>query len=739
MKNMLNKVIINLTVLFKFILNSLLIILLTNSWLFAQNSKNELNVLTNNWLLYTDAPNSLYNHITGQAYDLLNQRELKIASLSSLSDWQQRQQFVRETLREIIGPFPEKTPLNAKITRIVEKDSFRIEHIIYESQPGFYVTCSMFIPTWLKKRDKAPAIIYCSGHSGNGYRGYQGVIINMVRKGFIVFAFDPVGQGERLEYYNPETKRSVVGGPTTEHSYPGSQTFVTGSSQARYMIWDGIRAIDYLLSRKEVDPDRIGITGRSGGGTQSAYIAAFDERILAAAPECYITNFTRLLQSIGPQDAEQNLFHEIVSGIDHADLLSVRAPKPAMLIATTRDFFSIQGARETADEIRGIYKVYGMEQNFAMVEDDAPHESTRNNREAMYAFFQQHLNNPGPSDDQEVELLVDDEIRVTGTGQVLTTQGGETVFSLNQNKAKKLAAQLHSSRQDLASHLDGIIHSAKKLSGYREPDKAYEPLFAGRLRRDGYVIEKYSIPGESDYVIPYLLMVPDNPNHKGLIYLHPEGKSINASPGGEIEKLVMEGFTVLAPDLIGTGETGPGDFQGDAYINGISYNIWFASILIGRSIVGIQAGDVIRLARQLEKHISCDGIYGLAIRQMAPILLHAAAFDPIITSIALIEPYSSYHNLVMNRFYKTGFIHSTVPGSLMAYDLPDLSASLAPRKLMIAGITDCMGNIVMPDSIQEDIDIITAAYKYRNAADQLQIIPAKAEGRKDYPVMDWIK
>lgn len=138
----------------------------------------------------------------------------------------------------------------------------------------------------------------------------------------------------------------MLGGPTKEHSYPGAQAFITGSSQAMFMIWDGIRAVDYLLSRKEVDPSRIGITGRSGGGTQSAYIAAFDDRIKAAAPENYITNFRRLLQSIGPQDAEQNMVSFIERGLDHPDLLIVRAPKPAMMITTTNDFFSIQGARK---------------------------------------------------------------------------------------------------------------------------------------------------------------------------------------------------------------------------------------------------------------------------------------------------------------------------------------------------------------------------------------------------------
>jgi predicted peptidase len=256
------------------------------------NAQNELNVVNDNWLKYSDAPNSLYHYLTGQAFNLLKERTDAVSGLNTLSGWQQRQNQIKETLLEIVGPFPEKTPLNAKTLRTIEKDGYRIEHIVYESQPGFYVTSSMFIPDGLRKKSKAPVVIYCSGHSDEGYRSaiYLHVIANLVKKGFIVFAFDPVGQGERLEYFDPKTGKSTVGGPTTEHSYPGAQAFITGSSQARYMIWDGIRAVDYLLTRKEVDPARIGITGRSGGGTQSAYIAAVDDRIYAAAPECYITN-----------------------------------------------------------------------------------------------------------------------------------------------------------------------------------------------------------------------------------------------------------------------------------------------------------------------------------------------------------------------------------------------------------------------------------------------------------------
>ena len=723
---------------FKIIFTLSLVLLLTNRMVNAQDN---LDVIRNNWHQFIDAPNSLYHHLTGQAYDLLDKRADKIAKLSFLSEWQQYQQWLRKTLLNVVGPFPEKTPLNAKVIRIIDKDDYKVEHIVYESQPGFYITSSLFIPGGLKRRSNAPAVIYCSGHTNEGYRSeaYQYIILNLVKKGFIVFAFDPVGQGERLEYYDPKTGRSVIGGPTKEHSYPGAQAFITGSSQARYMIWDGIRAIDYLFTRKEVDISRIGITGRSGGGTQSAYLAALDDRIYAAAPECYITNFTRLLQSIGPQDAEQNLFNGILRGIDHADFLLARAPKPALMITTTRDFFSIQGARETAKEVSRIYKAFGQDDNFSMVEDDFPHQSTKKNREAMYAFFQKHLDNPGSSNDQEVELLSKTELQVTKTGQVSTSFESETVFSLNRKESEKLIIELKSSRQDLANHLSNVLKTSKKLSGYREPIEVHEPVFAGRFQREAYVIEKYFVQGEGDYVIPYLLMIPEKSNNKALIYLHPSGKSAEVTANGEIEWFISNGFTVLAPDMIGIGEIGPGNFRGDAYIDGISHNIWYASMLIGRSIVGIQTGDVVRLSQLLEKNEKISDIYGVAREELAPVLLHAAAFNPAINRIAIIGPFYSYRYIVMNRFYNSSYIPGTVPGALETYDLPDLAASLAPRKLLIAGITDDLSKNIDSDNMVDDLTVIKAAYQYLNAGSQLSIIIREEPKEKpDNLFMEWI-
>src|SRR5262249_15269394 len=159
--------------------------------------------------------------------------------------WQQRQQSLHAAFLNIVGVFPQKTPLHANIEKTFSKDNYKVEDIIFESQPGFYVTSSLFIPSNLTS-GKAPAIIYCSGHSEDAYRNaaYQQPILNLVAKGFIVFAFDPIGQGERLQYYDSATKTSYIKERDQEHSYAGAQLFITGSSLAKYMIWDGIRAID---------------------------------------------------------------------------------------------------------------------------------------------------------------------------------------------------------------------------------------------------------------------------------------------------------------------------------------------------------------------------------------------------------------------------------------------------------------------------------------------------------------
>jgi len=698
-----------------------IIALLSNGHL---NAQYESDVLRNSWLQYSDAPNSLYHHLTGEAYHLLDLREEKTSRLSTPEEWQQRQEQIKQAMWDAVGPFPEKTALNPKITGKIVKEGYSIENIIYESLPGFYVTASLFIPDNIKK--PAPAILFCSGHSNIAYRRplYQLPLLNLVKKGFVVLAIDPIGQGERLQYYDRGKGESVIGGSTKEHSYPSLQVSLIGQSIARYFIWDGIRGIDYLVSRNEIDPSRIGVHGLSGGGTQTAYISALDDRVVASAPACYITSYRRLLESIGVQDGEQNFYHGLLKGIDHADFIEARAPKPTLIMATTNDFFSIQGVRETFAALKHMYGISGKPDHIELVEDDYVHGYTQKNREAMYAFFQRHLELPGTPDEEEVEYLSEKELQKTTTGQLSTSLGGETVFSLNRSKAEENIIELQKSRIDLKKHLPQAIISAKQLSGYKEPSVSDKSVFTGRVQNEGYAIEKYFVKGEGNYVVPYLLLVPDNPNNKAVVYLHPKGKTDAMEENNEIGLLVEQGFTVLVPDLLGTGELGGGNFKGDAYIDNISYNMWFTSMLIGRSIVGIQASDVVKLALLLKLRNRIEHVFGIAREEMSPVLLHAAAFNPVFSRVALIKPYSSYRSFVMNRFYAPRFVNSLVPGALTAYDLPDLAASLAPAKLLIFGMTDANRQI-NEDQISKDLKIIEDAYHLKNAKDQLEIMKQK--------------
>ncbi len=678
------------------------------------------NKATLQWTYYDNVKNPLFDFLMDEAYTLIGER-VAWEEDQSLDHWKARQQEVKNRLREAMNLFPEKTPLNARVTRTIRKEGFRVEHIVFESLPGFYVTSSLFLPSGKRRNEKLPAVIYCSGHNPASYDNarYQHEILNFVKKGFAVFAFDPIGQGERLEYINPETGGSTLrGGSVVQHSYPGLQAFVTGNAIARYMIWDGIRAVDYLMTRKEVDPARIGITGRSGGGTQSAFIAAVDDRIYLSAPECWITNRKRLLQSIGPQDADQNLLFEIERGIDHSDYLMVRAPKPTLIVTTTNDFFAIQGARETARDVSKVYRAYGQEENLQMIEDIGIHESTKANREVKYAFFQKHLNNPGSSVDEDVEPLTPEEMQVTPTGQATTSFQGVTTFKMNGREADRLRGALERSREDLDKHIPAAVEEAKKISGFRAPSGVHEPFFTGSYREDELLTEKYFIEGEGDYVTPYLLHHSAGKATKVVIYLHPEGKALDSASVNDIEWFRRQGFAVLAADLLGTGETGPGTFRGDSHIENVSYNTWFGSMLTKRSIAAVRASDVIRLATTLEKVHGFEEVYAVAKGNMTPVLQHAAAFYDGLKRIALISPLTSYHSLVTTQKYSPRFALNAVAGALNGYDLPDLSASVAPRKQLIVNAVDAANSKA---TAVKDFAVVTQRYRAMNAGEQLQV------------------
>ncbi|NND08048.1 MAG: xylan esterase [Saprospiraceae bacterium] len=621
------------------------------------NAQEELDVFPI-WKYQSQHKDPLYQHLVAMAETELALRNKKSRSIITTGAATTRKSEIQALLQEIVGPFPEKNALNPQITGRIDLPEMTIEKLYFESRPNYYVTAALFIPK--VRQDPAPAILYCSGHTTSGFRSdtYQHIILNYVKKGFIVFAFDPIGQGERIQYR--DAQGDPIFGSTHEHSYPGTQAFVAGINPANYFIWDGIRAIDYMVSRDEIDANRIGVAGRSGGGTQTTYIAAIDERVAAAAPECYLTTFAKLLRSEGPQDAEQNMIGLISKGLDLTDFVLARAPKPTLMVTTTRDIFNIQGARDLYQEAQKFYGLLGAAAHIQMVEDEAGHASTKKNREASYAFFQEHLGNPGSSMDEMVDTLDMEQLWVTNDGKVYPALGGETMHSLIQ---KDLAAMQHP-RKLSPSQLQEAIRT---YTGYESPALPNEPILSGTLAYNDHKIEQYLIQGASDYHFPYLVMQPTHPNGKTILILDEEGKSHACGHNSLGRDLVALGYQVVAPDLSGYGEM-KGDHTGDAFIRKSSLNLWYAGLLTNKSLVGIRMQELAGLIQTMDVNIEAT----IATGTLGADLLQLRCLHPSLGKVALVNPLISQQNLIATSDYDTRYALSATAGSLLAYDFPDL-------------------------------------------------------------------
>ncbi|WP_414660328.1 alpha/beta hydrolase family protein [Horticoccus sp. 23ND18S-11] len=304
-----------------------------------------------------------------------------------------RQELIRLTVVASLGGLPSlTTPLNARVTGTVEGDGFRIEKIIFESRPRHYVTANLYVPN-ARPSSRTGAVLFLSGHhnAAKQVAEYQLVCQVLARAGLVVLSQDPVGQGERLSYVDPKTGANPVGIGTREHDYAGTPPRLLGDTLARVMLHDAMRGIDYLISRPEVDPARIGVTGNSGGGTQTSLLMLADPRVAAAAPGTFIMNRDSYQRTGQPQDAEQIWPGFTAAGFDHEDILLALAPKPVSVLAVTSDFFPIEGTRRTVARSRRIWELFDRSAALEHHQDDSTHAYTLTLARAAARFFARHL------------------------------------------------------------------------------------------------------------------------------------------------------------------------------------------------------------------------------------------------------------------------------------------------------------------------------------------------------------
>ena len=635
----------------------------------------------------------LFEHIMNIAEAQYQKRDEALAQLKTVADWKQRQEYVREKLLEMIGGFPELTPLNPRIVGTLEYEDYRIEKLIFESRPQFYVTANVYVPK--NRPTPMPAVLGPCGHTNNGKAAelYQRAYIGLVKKGYVVLAYDPISQGERVQIYDPATGESKIGYGTGEHCIQGNQGYLMGVNLAQFRIWDGIRAIDYLCSRDDVDVDRIGCTGNSGGGTLTTYIAALDERVKVAVPCCYITTLKRRMLSRVTADPEQNLIPQIRYGIDHFDWLSLMPPRALQIGSAIQDYFPIEGARETYRALKDTYHVWDIEDRVNMVEVDEQHGFTIGLREGMYAWMNKWFDKADEGDaEAEITVEPDERLQCTETGQVVPSLGGETVFTISKRVVENILPK-HPELGSEAEYLhyrDAMREKIAELLAYSHSQTPLNVQTVDTIEREGYSIEKLAYTSEAEVVVPCLLFKPNNVAGKlrAIVYVHEFGKDLDAQVGGQIEELVVEGNLVLAIDPRGVGETKSKHPRGDYYARyGIETDLTYSSFMVGKPLFGMRVIDVVRAVDYLRTRDDIDKISAVGVGMGGLLVMHAAALDERISEVTSENALISYKSLALNEVYDY-HVKSFIPNILKYYDMADVAALIAPRKLTLQNTLD---------------------------------------------------
>ena len=601
-----------------------------------------------------------------------------MAALNSPESIRKRGDAFRAWLTNSIGGWPEKTPLRPKVTGVLNRDGYRIEKLMFESRPGFRVTANLYIPAG---SGPFPAVLGVAGHSETGKADpvYQHAWVSLVRRGMVVLAYDPPGQGERLDYLNSSTHTSAVGVGTPEHTAEGTQCLLANSSFAAYEIWDGIRAVDYLLTRKDVDGRRIGVAGNSGGGTQAAYLMALEPRIGVGVISCWMTTGERLWKSPGPQDAEQNFPGFVAAGWDLGDFLIAAAPRPILVTAATRDFFPIAGTRVVAEEQRRLYRVFGRSENAGYFEFDDTHGWSQPRREAAYRWLERHFGLPATS---PAEKPVNPEpatvLAVTPTGQLADSFGGETVRSLNRRRSEELSSRRKALRTHEVEELRAIIAQSIDF-GLGAVSRAPSWRSVATIKSQDWQGEKVIIESEPGTELPALLLLPPTGKPHGVsLIVHENGK--NAALPAALSAL-RSGRAAVCLDVRGTGQLSakrsPADATGE-------YQLAWKALLLGRTLVGMQTLDIIQAVAAIKKHPGFENL---------PVELHAmgktgvaaqlaGALSPRFSSVSVEGSIGSWLEFAMAQRHLNLF-SLVVPGVLDDFDIPDLLRLYRPGVLRV--------------------------------------------------------
>lgn len=628
----------------------------------------------------------LTEYLKARASQALRARMDGYEAIKSAADVLVYQDRMKAFMARQLGGLPERGPVASRVVGHIGREGFHIEKVLFESQPGIWVPGLVYVPAG---QGPFPAVLFACGHSDNGkaYEQYQRAPSLLARNGIAAFCYDPIGQGERGQILDEQGQQKYSS--TLEHTLVGVGAMLVGRNTAYYRVYDGMRAIDYLQGREDIDGSRIGCTGTSGGGTLTSYLMALDDRIIAAAPSCYLTSLERLLVTEGPQDAEQNIAAQLAFGMNHADYVIMRAPRPTLICCATRDFFDILGTWDSFRQAKRAYARLGAAEAVDLIESDDEHGFNAPHRVAMVRFMRRHLLGvDGPVEDIDMPMLPDEELRCTREGQVLRMEGARSVLQLNADHEAALAANRRGQWE--SSPPSEMLRAVRNVSRIRPLGELAEPVVERResLERQGYRIEKLVLSVEPGIDLPALAFVPPAVRGPAVLWLDPEGKQEAADPAGPIESLAEQGRIVLAVDVRGVGETRPASRYGGewARLFGSDWQESFVAYMLDKPLLAQRAEDVLVAARfltaypGLAERIPVDVV---AIGELGPPALHAVALEPDAFGVLTLRRCIDSWATVVRNPELMGQLANAVHGALKTYDLPDLVRSRPEGRVVI--------------------------------------------------------
>ena len=505
--------------------------------------------------------------------------------------------------------------------------------------------------------------------------GYQQACVLGAKAGLAVLIYDPIDQGERRQKRDDEKEWSSV----HEHNAVGVRAALLGWNTAQFRLWDGMRAIDYLETREEIDRDRIGVMGMSGGGTLSAYINAFDPRIKAGAPAGFLSTIRDVYDNCGPQDAEQQFFGELGFGLNHLGLVCMRTPSPTMMVCTRDDFFPLMGSLATYERAKRVFAVAGKADQVRLMEADGPHGWYTSTKTASVNWMRRWLcGDDAAIDDRALRRLdpgvaytpensgvtfdAPETYNVTPNGRVLDLPNERSVYDILRDELaacgkerptpeivreatgirslQELKYMVLPSSKRTATAADGTKVSSAVLS--RDDDQIMIPVVVCRPVRGG--------PGAP------VLVVSDDDNHFRL--------------AGTIKRILAEGRVAAVADLRGFGETARSkhSFYGSPDADEEIAVLMYA---LGDSLVARRAEDALVAADYVAKIVGKNLMLHAEGRAVIPATHAMYLSSDAIVGIETARAPQAWREVLKNETLSYPFAN-IICGALRNYDWIDL-------------------------------------------------------------------